>query len=208
MCFLLEHGNNPHAVCEAVLCELRFHVKICFESCYGSLSVVTIQEDISVLKLRTCWILKPVIYCCELFKARWLKIIGGRLMPLLNSVEVEWFLAILDVTVGDCIIPNSFNPEYEYGIWKEMSANIFIFMNGEAVVWAWACCISYDCCIFDEPWLMWDLKLVTDIFNVLKKPVYAMNLHCIHLEWLRFPPRAAKFEAALLKRREILLLLR
>ena len=35
------------------------------------------------------------------------------------------------------------------------------------------------------------LKLVTDIFCVLKKPVYAINLHCIHLEWLRFPPRAA-----------------
>ena len=43
---------------------------------------------------------------------------------------------------------------------------------------------------------MWDLKLVTDIFNVLKKPLYAMNLHFIHLEWLCFPPRAAKFEAA------------
>ena len=52
------------------------------------------------------------------------------------------------------------------------------------------------------------LKLVTNIFCVLKKPVYAIKLHFIHLEWLRFPPRAENFEAALLKRREILLLLR
>ena len=78
-------------------------------------------------------------------------------------------------------------------------------MNGEAVVWAWACCMSYYCCIFDEPWLLWDLKLVTDIFNCVKKLVYAVNLHCIHLEWLHFPPRAAKFESALLKRRDSLL---
>ena len=65
--------------------------------------------------------------------------------------------------------------------------------------------MSYDCCIFDEPLLLWDLKLVTDIFNCMKKPVYAVNLHCIHLEWLLFPPRAAKFEAALLKRRDSVL---
>ena len=76
------------------------------------------------IELRTCWRLKPVIYCCELFEARWLKIIGGRLLPLLKSME---------------------------------------------------------------------------------KPVYAMNLHCIHLEWLRFPPRDAKFEVALLKRRDSVL---
>ena len=37
-------------------------------------------------------------------------------MPLLKSVEVERFLSILDVTVGDFIIPNFVYPEYEYGI--------------------------------------------------------------------------------------------
>ena len=28
LCFLLEHGKNPHAVCEVVLSELGFHVEI------------------------------------------------------------------------------------------------------------------------------------------------------------------------------------
>ena len=140
-------------------------MKICFESCYGSLSVATSQEEISVLKLRTCWRSKPVIYCCEFFEARWLKIVGGRLMPLLKSMEVEWFLAILDVTVGDCIIPRTFltlsmSMEFERKCMQIFSYLWMVRLLYEPKLVVWVMIVAY---LMNLDWCgIWSLWLIVD----------------------------------------------
>ena len=67
--------KNPHDICEIMLCELWFRIKVSFESYYGTLSVAPSQEDISVFKAENLLKTKS-IEVVLLLRSLWILVTG------------------------------------------------------------------------------------------------------------------------------------